>query len=114
MLCPFCQRELDVEKMSCANCGAEFPTTGSALWGAKFRTFLIGGGLAVVGSMMLVSCILNQLPGGRDSGYRAPGSPQAAIGPGPDLKDPDVQALLLKWNKHAQQSQNPLPPPPRR
>ena len=91
--------------MSCANCGAEYPT--SRRFGTRLRLLAVSGGLLVFASMILSDCVINHLPGGRDSGYRAPGSKQVALGPGPMLKSPAVQATLQAWMHNEQQSQNP-------
>ena len=106
MLCPFCQYDLNIEEMACPNCGAEFPRGG--VWaGLRLRTLAISGGMLILASVILVDCVLNYLPGGRNSGFYAPGSPQAALGPGPDLKSPQLQQLLQSWQNNVQPSQNP-------
>ncbi len=107
MLCPFCQYELDETQLSCSNCAAQFHNHGFTSLVGKFRTLLVSGALLVVATMMLHNCVINFLPGGIDSGYKAPGSPQVAYGPGPDMKDPDVRRLLLDWKMNIQPSQNP-------
>jgi hypothetical protein len=109
MICPFCQYELDIEQMSCSNCGAAFPRTGTAAFGVKLRTLAVSGVLLLFASVILVDCVLNYLPGGPNSSFFARGSPQAALGPSPNMKSPEVQALMQSWANGVQPSQNPPP-----
>jgi len=109
MICPFCQSELDVDELSCPNCSAVFPRRTPGLLGVRIRIFALTGGMLLLCSMLLTYCVLNYLPGGRDSAYYAPGSPQVASGPGPDMKSPVLQRILQLWQAGVQPSQNPNP-----
>ena len=108
MLCPHCQYELDEENMRCNNCTAEYPSAGLAGIGARFRSFLIACGLVIISAGILRDCVLNHLPGGVDSAYMAPGSPQVRLSPRPNLKSPAVGDALTAWQNGEQSDlQNP-------
>lgn len=109
MICPFCQCELDVELQHCPNCAAAVPHKGPE-FGVKLRTLMVSGSMLLIATMILNNCVINYLPGGTHSAYFAPGSPQAALGPGPNMKSADAQALLQKWTNNQQMTQNPNGP----
>lgn len=109
MICPFCQCELDVELQHCPNCAASVPRKGLE-FGVKLRSLTLSGVMLVISAMVLDNCVMNYLPGGKNSAYYAPGSPQAASGPGPNMRSADAQMQLLRWQQNQVVTQNPTGP----
>ena len=107
MICPYCQHDLSVVTMSCPRCGAEYPRAG-APFGFSIRIATAAGAMMVVSSLILVDCVMNYLPGGIHSGLPA-ATAQQSIRPPPDLKSPDVNAMLNSWAGHGQYTDQPLP-----
>ncbi len=101
MLCPFCQHELDLEGMRCPRCGAEYPVSGAG-FGLRLRTLAIAGVLMTIVSLIMVDCVLNDLPG------------SLAPGASPIRKSAEVMREMAMRQHHQQDSQNPAPPPPMR
>lgn len=109
MLCPHCQAELDEDGEACPRCHAEFPTRSRNRGGVvKLRLLAVSGAMLMVTTLVLVDCVLNFAPNGRDSGTVAPSSPQASAGPPPNLKTSQAQAQLMMWRNQVQGSQNPV------
>lgn len=106
MICPFCQNDLNIEDMSCPNCAACYPRKAMP-FGIKLRTLALSGGMLLISAMILNDCVLNYLPGGRNSHFYAPGSPQVQYGPGPHLKGADALAQLRAWQSNRQGNQSP-------
>jgi uncharacterized paraquat-inducible protein A len=98
MICPYCQSALDVGRMSCPRCGAQYPVSGAAL-GVRLRTFAIAAVLLVITSLLMVDCVLHNLPRG---------------GVIPDMKSAEARRELLMMQHHEQATQNATPPPLRR
>jgi hypothetical protein len=95
MICPFCQADLQPSTLSCPRCGAAYPVSGGVL-GLRLRTLAIAFVLLVISSLMLVDCVLRNLPGS---------------GLAPNMKSTEAQRALLMMQRHQQATQNQPPPP---
>lgn len=98
MICPYCQAELDPTTMSCGRCGAAYPMSGASL-GLRLRGFAIAFVLLVITSLIMVDCVLHNLP---------------RSGLTPDTRSPQAERALIMMERHQQESQNPASPPPQR
>ena len=98
MICPYCQGELDTATMSCGRCGAAYPASGASL-GLRLRGFAIAFVLLLITSLIMVDCVLHNLP---------------RSGLAPDMRSTGAQRALIMMERHQQATQNQAPPPPQR
>ena len=100
MICPFCQAELDPGTLSCPRCGAAHPgSRGGVILGLRLRTVGIAFVLLVITSLILVDCVMHQLPHGAFT---------------PNSRTTAAQRALLQMQHRQQATENGGPPPPRR
>jgi hypothetical protein len=100
MICPFCQFELDVETLSCPRCHAAFPQPAKP-FGFRIRTMVATGSMLLLLTFMLVECVVSYLPGWPKSQIPCC-SGQLPIQPLPNMKSPEVNALITNWQHGSQ------------
>jgi hypothetical protein len=108
MICPYCQHEIDVDTLSCPRCHTDYPRSGKP-FGFGLRTAVAGTAMLLVCSLILVDCVIDELPGGPDSSVPS-GSAQLPYQPVPNAKSQEVVQQLQRWTQQQQNGSQAIPP----
>ncbi len=74
-----------------------------APFGLRVRMVAIAGVLLTISALVLVDCVMHNLPTGQMA--------QAGVAQGPDTRSQQLRMLMLMSQQHQQPTQNSSPPP---